>query len=32
MTERAESLGGTLTVATRAEGGTELVWRVPVQR
>jgi signal transduction histidine kinase len=32
MTERAESLGGTLTVATRAEGGTELVWRVPVRR
>jgi signal transduction histidine kinase len=32
MTERAESLGGSLTVGTRAEGGTELVWRVPVRR
>ena len=32
MSERAESLGGTFSVATRADGGTELVWRVPARR
>jgi signal transduction histidine kinase len=32
MTERAESLGGTFSVGTRADGGTELVWRVPAGR
>ena len=32
MTERAESLGGTFSVGTRADGGTELVWRVPARR
>jgi signal transduction histidine kinase len=32
MTERAEALGGTLSVGSRADGGTELVWRVPARR
>jgi signal transduction histidine kinase len=32
MTERAETLGGTCTVAAHADGGTELVWRVPAGR
>jgi signal transduction histidine kinase len=32
MTERAVSLGGTFSVRTRAEGGTELVWQVPARR
>jgi signal transduction histidine kinase len=32
MAERAESLGGTFSVGTRAGGGTELVWRVPARR
>lgn len=29
LAERAEALGGTLTVTNRAGGGTHLVWRVP---
>ena len=32
MTERAVSLGGTFSVGTHADGGTELVWRVPARR
>jgi signal transduction histidine kinase len=32
MAARAESLGGTFSVGTRAGGGTELVWRVPARR
>ncbi|MFI1829813.1 GAF domain-containing protein [Streptomyces sp. NPDC020412] len=30
LTERAERLGGTLTVVRRTSGGTRLVWRVPL--
>ncbi|MGW7445697.1 GAF domain-containing protein [Kitasatospora sp. NPDC054795] len=30
LADRADALGGTFTVRTRAEGGTELVWRVPL--
>ncbi|MDQ1599274.1 MAG: hypothetical protein QOD68_748 [Actinomycetota bacterium] len=32
MTERAQALGGTCSVGTRAAGGTEVVWRVPARR
>jgi signal transduction histidine kinase len=32
MAERAEALGGTFSVGTRGDGGTELVWRVPTRR
>ncbi|MFF2744022.1 GAF domain-containing protein [Kitasatospora sp. NPDC058048] len=30
LTDRASGLGGTFTARTRAEGGTELVWQVPL--
>jgi signal transduction histidine kinase len=30
LAERAEQLGGTLTVAPRHGGGTRLLWRVPL--
>jgi signal transduction histidine kinase len=32
MTERAEALGGTCSVTSRAGGGTEVVWRVPAHQ
>ena len=32
LTDRAAVLGGSCTVANRPEGGTEVVWRVPVAR
>jgi signal transduction histidine kinase len=32
MTERAVALGGTCSVGTRDDGGTEVVWRVPARR
>jgi signal transduction histidine kinase len=32
MTERAAALGGTCSVGTRDDGGTEVVWRVPARR